>query len=73
MLTGSSNGVSDSKPPEISEELLDDSSLTYRSRGHAVVQRDVINIKRKRTVNQIIWIVGLVVIVLVILGFLGLR
>jgi hypothetical protein len=38
-----------------------------------MVQRDVINSKRKRTVNQIIWIVGAIVIVLIILGFLGLR
>ncbi len=38
-----------------------------------MVKRDAINRKRKRTVNQIIWIVGAVVIVLVILGFLGLR
>ncbi|MDT3678960.1 MAG: hypothetical protein ROZ64_09035 [Burkholderiaceae bacterium] len=29
--------------------------------------------KRKRTMNQIIWLVGAVVIVLFILGYLGLR
>lgn len=38
-----------------------------------MVQRNALNNKRRRTVNRIIWIVGLVVIVLVILGFLGLR
>ncbi len=69
MLTDSSNGLSSSKPAELSGLC----SLTYRSGVHAMVQRIVISIKRKRTVNQIIWIVGAVVIVLVILGFLGLR
>jgi hypothetical protein len=38
-----------------------------------MVQRNVINNKMKRIMNQIIWIVGVIVIVLFILGFLGLR
>jgi hypothetical protein len=69
MLTGSSNGLSSSKPPGLSG----DRSLPHRSGVHAMVQRGVIYNNRKQTVNQIIWIVGAVVIVLAILGFLGLR
>ena len=34
---------------------------------------DTSNSKRTRTVNQIIWIVGAIVIVLFVLCFLGLR
>ena len=69
MLTGSSIGWSSSMP----RGLPGDRSLTHRSGVHAMVQGSVINSKVEQTVNQIIWIVGAVVIVLVILGFLGLR
>lgn len=47
--------------------------LTHRRCSHAVVQRDIHKTKRKIAMNQIIWIVGAVVIVLFILGFLGMR
>lgn len=65
---GQLDGLSRSKPPGLSGER----SLAHRGGVHPMVQRNVFNSRRKRTLNQIIWIVGAVVIVVFILGFLGL-